>query len=53
MEDIICPKCSDVLKPSDSWDFMDGEEHRVTCSCGYRFLVIIERPIEYYMLEAK
>lgn len=23
MKDIICPKCSDILKPSDSWDFMD------------------------------
>ena len=49
MEDIICPKCSDVLKPNDGWDFMDGEKHRITCCCGYQFEIIIERPIEYYI----
>ena len=51
MEDIICPKCGDVLKPVDSWDFMDGEKHKITCSCRNKFVVIIERPIEYYIPE--
>lgn len=49
MEDIICSKCSDVLKPDNNWDFMDGEKHRMTCSCGNQFEIIIERPIEYYI----
>jgi len=51
MEDIICPQCSDVIKPKDNWDFMDGEEHKISCPCGTQFVVIIERPIEYYVLE--
>lgn len=51
MEDIICPKCSDVIKPDNNWDFMDGEEEEVICPCGHKFLVIIERPIEYYIPE--
>jgi len=53
MEDIICPQCSNVIKPEDNWDFMDGEKHKITCSCGYPFVVIIERPIEYCILDAE
>ena len=52
MEDIICPQCSNLIKPKDDWDFMDGEKHKITCSCGRKFVVIIERPIEYYIPEA-
>jgi hypothetical protein len=52
MEDIICPKCNDIIKANDSWDFIDGEKHKITCSCGCKFLVIIERPIEYYIPES-
>lgn len=52
MEDIICPRCNNLIRPSDNWDFMDGEERKITCSCGYQFVVIIERPIEYYIQEA-
>ena len=51
MEDIICLQCSNVIKSKDDWDFMDGEKHKITCSCGHRFIVIIERPIEYYIPE--
>ncbi len=49
MEDIICLQCSNVIRAKDNWGFMDGEEHKITCSCGRRFQVIIERPIEYYI----
>ncbi len=52
MEDIICPQCNNVIKPKDYWDFIDREKHKITCSCGYKFKVIIERPIEYYIPEA-
>ena len=51
MEDIICPKCEHILEPEDNWDFIDYEEHKVACSCGHKFVVLIERPIEYYILE--
>lgn len=51
MGDIICPKCNDVIKPDNNWDFMDGEEEEVICLCGHKFRVIIERPIEYYIPE--
>lgn len=51
MEDITCPKCNDVLKPNDSWDFVDGEKHKIACSCGHKFEIIIERAIEYYIPE--
>ncbi|MCU0652088.1 MAG: hypothetical protein MUC39_04010 [Candidatus Omnitrophica bacterium] len=51
MEDIICLKCNDIIKADGNWDFIDGEKHKVTCSCGYQFVVIIERPIEYYIQE--
>ncbi|MDP2830721.1 MAG: hypothetical protein Q8O02_00530 [Candidatus Omnitrophota bacterium] len=27
-------------------DFIDGEEHKITCPCGHQFVAIIERPIE-------
>ena len=53
MEDIICPKCSDVIKPDNNWDFMDGENHKIICSCGHKFVFIIERPIEYYIPEVE
>jgi len=53
MEDIICPQCSGIIKSSDDWDFIDGEKHEIACSCGCKFLVIIERPIQYCMLEIK
>jgi len=53
MEDIICPQCSNVINPGDNWDFIDLEEHKVNCSCGFPFTVIIERPIEYYIPEAE
>jgi len=49
MEDISCPKCNDIIQPKNSWDFMDGEKHNISCSCGNKFVVIIERPIEYYI----
>jgi len=49
MEDIICPKCNDIIQPKNRWNFMDGEEHKMSCSCGNKFIVIIERPIEYYI----
>ncbi len=49
MEDIICPQCNDIIKADDNWDFMDGEKHEMTCSCGYQFEIAIERPIEYYI----
>jgi uncharacterized protein YchJ len=51
MKDIICLQCSNVIKADDDWDFMDGEKHKITCSCGHQFKVVIERPIEYCMLE--
>ena len=50
MDGIICPKCNDITKPDNNWDFMDDEKHKITCSCGHQFVVIIERPIEYHML---
>ena len=53
MEDIVCPQCSNVISPEDKWDFIDFEEHKVNCSCGFQFTVIIERPIEYYIPEAE
>jgi len=53
MEDISCPKCNNVIKPDDKWDFMDGEEHKITCTCGHRFVIIVERPIEYSILKAR
>ncbi len=49
MEDIICSNCNSIIKPKDDWGFMDGEKHKIICSCGYQFLVIIERPVEYYV----
>lgn len=51
MEDIICPKCGNVVSPGDDWSFIDFEEHEINCPCGFQFTVIIERPIEYYILE--
>ncbi len=51
MEDIVCPKCNRIVNPDNNWDFMDGEEREVICSCSHKFLVIIERPIEYYIPE--
>ena len=51
MENIICPKCKDLIKADGNWDFMDGEKHRITCFCGHQFETIIERPIEYCILE--
>lgn len=53
MEDIICLRCNDVIKPNDNWDFIDGEKQEATCPCGHKFTVIIERPIEYYIPEAE
>ena len=53
MEDIICPQCNNVINPGYNWDFIDFEEHKVNCSCGFQFTVIIERPIEYYIPEAE
>jgi len=51
MEDIICPKCKTWNRPNDNWDFIDGETHSITCSeCGKKFEIVIERPIEYYVL---
>jgi len=52
MDNIICSKCKNVIQPKDSWDFMDGEEHKILCKCGNKFIVIVERPIEYYVVEA-
>jgi len=52
MEDIICPKCNDIVKADDKWDFIDGEKHKITCSRRHQFEVIVERPIEYYITEA-
>jgi|GEM_PF-3415777 len=53
MNDIICPKCNSNIKPDNNWDFSDGEEHKIICCCGFQFTVVIERPIEYYVLEGK
>jgi hypothetical protein len=53
MEDIICPQCNNVIKAEDGWDFIDEEKHKITCSCGRKFVVIIERPIEYYIPEVE
>lgn len=51
MEDIICPKCENLLQPNSKWDFIDGETHIVTCKdCGKKFKIVIERPIEYHVL---
>ena len=53
-EEILCPKCDDWNRPDDDWDFIDGETHRVQCrKCKHKFLVVIERPIEYYVQEIK
>ena len=53
MEDIVCPKYGNGINPKDHWDFMDGEKHKITCSCGHKFVVIIERTIEYYVPEVE
>ena len=53
MEDIVCPKCGNFVKPGKHWDFIDSEKHKISCLCGHKFVVIVERPIEYYILEAK
>lgn len=52
MEDIICPKCHNIIEPKNRWNFMDGEERKISCACGKQFIVIIERPIEYYVVES-
>jgi len=51
---VHCPKCGEFFDASDQveWDFMDGEEHEITCvKCGKEYTVIVERPIEYYIQE--
>jgi len=48
MNEIICPKCENEIKPPDSWDFIDGESREIVCDCGAKLKVIIERPIEYF-----
>ncbi|MBF0385330.1 MAG: hypothetical protein HQL27_05610 [Candidatus Omnitrophica bacterium] len=53
MKDILCPKCNEFFKPESSWDFLDGEEHAIKCSCGKKFVIKIDRPIVYYILEKK
>lgn len=45
MEDIICPRCNDLIKPKNNWDFMDGEEHEIICPYGHQFIV------KYYIAE--
>jgi len=53
MEDIICPQCNNLIRAKDDWDFIDGEKHKIACSCGHKFIVVIERPIEYCITEAE
>jgi len=51
-KEILCPKCNTLIKPSDEWDFIDGETEHIEClDCGHSFIVIIERPIEYFIPE--